>query len=101
MWIEIIRAIIPGLITGVILAFYNRHQSKREKEHEKKEEARRKESLLSLEMNMATAKLSYALAVAVKRGTPNGEVEQGIAAYEEAKNKYYAFLNEQAIEHIK
>lgn len=101
MWMEWMKAILPGLITGVILAFYNRKQSKKEKEHEKKEEARRKESLLSLEMIMASNKLSFAVAMAVKRGTANGEVEEGIEAYEIAKKKYLAFLNEQAIEHIK
>ena len=38
--------------------------------------------------------------MAIKRGKPNGEVEEAIEAYEEAKTAYYRFLNEQAKEHL-
>ena len=74
--------------------------TKNDKKREEHEEARKKESLLLLELNMASAKLSYAVAMAIKRGTPNGEVEEGIKAYKEAKEKYYHFLNEQAKEYL-
>lgn len=49
---------------------------------------------------MACARLSYAVAVAIKNKRVNGEVEEGIEAYEEAKEKYFKFLNEQAKEHL-
>ena len=38
--------------------------------------------------------------MAVKRGYANGEVEEGVEAYEEAKSNYFKFLNEQATEHL-
>lgn len=99
--LDLIRLLLPSLVVGIIMALYNRKQSKRDKERDKIEDARRDESLLALELQMATAKLSYATAMALKRGQANGEVEEGIAAYEEAKTKYYAFLNRQAMEHIR
>ena len=67
---------------------------------EKRAAARQKESLLALELNMSTAKLAYATAVALRRGHANGEVEEGIRAYNEAKKKYVDFLNAQASEHL-
>lgn len=97
----LVSAVLPSIVVGVFMAYYNKSQNKKDKEREKKDEARRKESLLALEMQMATAKLAYALAMAVKRGTPNGEVEEGVRAYEEAKGKFLVFLNEQALNHLK
>ena len=49
---------------------------------------------------MATAKLAYANAMAIKRGKPNGEIEDGITAYEAARKAYLAFLNKTATESL-
>lgn len=98
--IEIIIAVLPSLIVGVFMAVFNRKMDKREKEQNKLVEARREESSLALELQMATAKLSLASALALKRGKANGEVEEGIAAYNEARKKYLAFLNRQAINNL-
>jgi hypothetical protein len=94
-------ALLPSLICGIFMAHFNRKQKHKDAHVERRAEARKKESLLALEMHMATAKLSYAVAMAVKRGSPNGEIEDGIEAYEAAKHKYLAFLNEQAAEHLR
>ena len=85
---------------GLVAFYFQRAQKRRDKAAEKHTLARRQETLLSLEMQMANAKLSSAVAMAWKRGTPNGEVEEGIEAYEDAKKKYLDFLNEQAAEHL-
>ena len=98
---QIAWEIAKGVIVALVVAYFNKKRDKRDKKQDKLEEARRKEALLSLELTMAAAKLSYATAMAMKRGTANGEVEEGIQAYNQAKDKYYAFLNEQAIEHLK
>ena len=82
------------------MAFFTRAQKRRDEEAEKRAAARQKESLLALELNMSTAKLAYATAVALRRGHANGEVEEGIRAYNEAKKKYVDFLNAQANEHL-
>lgn len=95
-----IGAAIPSILCGLFMAWFNRSQRRKDAQIERRAEARRKEGLLSLELQMATAKLSFATAVAVKRGRANGEVEEGITAYEAARKKYLAFLNEQAAEHL-
>ena len=82
------------------MAFFTRAQKRRDEETDRRAAARQRESLLSLEMGMSTAKLAYATAVALRRGHANGEVEEGIRAYNEAKKKYVDFLNEQASEHL-
>ena len=95
-----IAGLLPAIISAVVAFYVQRRQKKRDKDMERHAEARKREAHLSLEMQMATAKLAYAVAMAVKRGTPNGEVEEGIEAYNAAKKNYLEFINEQAAEHI-
>lgn len=92
--------LLPSIITGAIAFYMQRAQKKRDARIERHEQNRKKESLLNLEMTMAAAKLSYACAMALKRGQPNGEVEDAVKDYEKSKEAYYHFLNEQAVEHI-
>ena len=99
-WESLIVGMVPSIISAVIVFIVTGRISRAEIRRDALAEARKRESLLALEMQMATAKLAYAVAVAVKRGEPNGEVEDGIAAFEAAKKKYLAFLNEQAAEHL-
>lgn len=99
-WVLIAIEAAIAIATGYILWRIQRSQDKRERGEEERENALKKRDLLSLEMQMASAKLSYAVAMAVKRGSPNGEIEEGIKAYEDAERKYMTFLNEQAAEHI-
>jgi len=91
---------LPAIISATAAFYVQRRQKKRDAEMEHHTAARRREAHLSLEMQMATAKLAYAVAMAMKRGRPNGEVEEGIEAYDAAKKNYVEFLNEQAAEHI-
>lgn len=97
---EFLKLILPSLTVGVLMAVFNRRQAKREAAEQKMTEEQRRESVLHLELIMATAKLSYAVAMAIKRGKANGEVEEGIEAYEKAKRRYDAFLKEIAAEHL-
>ena len=64
--LDLIRLLLPSLVVGVIMAYYNRKQTKKDKERDKIEDARREESLLQLELEMATAKLS---SVRIRRET--------------------------------
>lgn len=98
--IKYILMLLPEIIIGIALFYAKRGQNRRDIEAQKYREAKAKQDLLSMEMQMANNKLSYAVATAIKRGTPNGEVEEGIEAYEAAKHKYLHFLNEQAAEHL-
>lgn len=96
----LIATVLPSLVVGLFLAAFNRRQLARDKKADELAEARKTESLLSLEMQMATAKMAYATAIALKRGYANGEVEEGVAAYDEARKKYLSFLNRQAKDHL-
>jgi len=101
-WFEsLIVGLVPSVISAVVIFVVTHKLTRAEAHRDALAEARKREALLELEMIMATAKLSYAVAVAVKRGEPNGEIEDGIAAFEAAKRKYVAFLNEQATEHLR
>lgn len=98
------QSIFPSLLVSVIMLVINTRQKKREAERDRRQEhrvaARNRESVLHLNLQMATAKLSYATAMAIKRGKPNGEIEDGIVAYEKAKKEYLNFLNQQATESL-
>ena len=84
------------VVISMLVYLLQRKQKKRDELVNKRTENRKKESLLLLEMNMACARLAYAVAVAIKNKRTNGEVAEGIEAYEQAKEKYFTFLNEQA-----
>lgn len=97
---SLIYAIAPSLLVGVIMALFNRRQRHRDAQMDARSEARKRETLLALDLQMATAKLSFATAMAIKRGNPNGEIEEGVDAFENAKKRYLEFLNEQAASHL-
>ena len=88
------------LVTIAALAAQPETLPQRDAHIEDQATARKKESLLSLEVTMAAAKLSYACAAAIKRGEPNGEMEEAMESYEKAKSAYYHFINEQAADHL-
>lgn len=87
--------IVPTLLTGLILFYIQREQKKRDEKEEKRVKTRQTEAKLALDLQMATAKLSYAVAMAIKRGTPNGEVEEGIDAYNKALDGFREFERKQ------
>ena len=100
----IFQAAVPSLVVSVVMLVINSRQKRRETERDRRQErilaARNRESVLHLNLQMATAKLAYANAMAIKRGRPNGEIEEGVAAYETAKKEYLNFLNQQATESL-
>jgi len=46
-------------------------------------------------LTVASAQLSYAVAMAVKRGTPNGEMETAIEKYETAMEAFRTYERKQ------
>ncbi len=94
--ITTILSIASPILVGLFLFYFKRGQDKKDATYEESYKTRCKESLLSLEMITASADLSYATAVAVKRGYANGEVEAGIESYKKAKESYRIFMTEQA-----
>ena len=92
---QLMWASAPGVLTGIVLAVFSARQRRRDKSQQEVERARERESLLNINLTFATAQLSYAVAMAVKRGSPNGEVEEGVRAYEKALAEYREFEREQ------
>lgn len=89
------QAIAPGIIVGIVLAVWNKKQNKRANaESEKEVNEKRKDSLV-ISLLVATAELSYATTMAIKRGSPNGEVEVAVKRYNKAMDKFREFEREQ------
>lgn len=88
---EIIFALLPSLLVSLYMAFFNRMIAKRDKYSESFDEARRQSDQLKLSLLMATAQLSYAVAVAIKRGHPNGEIEEAAEQYNKALAAFREF----------
>jgi hypothetical protein len=93
--LELFFAILPPLIVGVAMALFNRKTSKRDRYADSLAEAKQKSDHIQLNLNLATAQLSYAVAMAIKRGKPNGEIEEGIKQYEKALADFRAFERRQ------
>lgn len=94
IWINLAGAVLPGIMTGVVLAWWNRKQKERDQANEEKELQRRRSEEVRISLLVAAAKLSYAVAMAVKRGRPNGEIEEGIEQYKEAIIAFKKFERE-------
>lgn len=90
-----IMAIVPSLLVGLVLAHWDR-KKKKEDEKQKLQEASIVEGdMLRFDVEVATAKLSYATAMAVKRGYANGEMEEAIPKYRKAMEKLEAYERKQ------
>ncbi len=85
---EIIQAALPSLLVAVVMALFNRGQKKRDAATREREAARLEAENVQVSLLVASAKLSYALAMAAKRGAPNGEVEDGVEQYREAMKAF-------------
>lgn len=90
-----ILGIASPVLVAVITFYFQRMQKKRDKKEEERTKLRRQEVRLILDLQLATAKLAYATAMAIKRGSPNGEVEAGVEAYEKALEEFRSFEREQ------
>lgn len=86
--------IISGVIVGLVLAYWNYKQKLREAAAEADRKQRLRSEKVRISLLVAAAKLSYAVAMAVKRGSPNGEIEQGVAQYQEAMREFRQFERE-------
>lgn len=85
---EIVQAALPSLLVSVVMGVFSRRQRKREAALREREAERLEAENVQVSLLVASAKLSYALAVAVKRGAPNGEVEDGVEQYREAMRAF-------------
>lgn len=92
---NILTALAPGIITGIVLAWWNRRDKKRDEARSSAEANRIESEMIRIDLLVAAAQLSYAVAIAQKRGSANGETEAGIEKYEEAMGKFRKFERKQ------
>ena len=91
---------IFSAVCALLIYYWQRQQKKRDKAQEARAEVRKRESLLPLELSMATGKMCAVLIEKLQNHELNGNVEDAKEAYEQARSKHLAFLNEQATEHL-
>ena len=89
-----IIALLPSLCVSVIMAIFTTQQKKREERIRERESVRKDGERVQLSLLLATAKLAFAVAMAVKNGHPNGDVEDGIEQYKEAMKDFKKFERE-------
>ena len=94
---SIIGAIAPGILVGLVLFYWERRQKRTDVDRSALEQSQIESDLLRLDLEVATAQLSFAVAMAVKRGTPNGEMEEALERYQKAIAKFRAFERKQLI----
>lgn len=95
-WVlTMLQAILPGLIVSLIMLYWTREQNKKDLTQSERDGTAKKKDTLEIALLVATAELSYATTMAIKRGSPNGEVETAIARYNYAMEKFRKFEREQ------
>ncbi len=87
----VISSIVPSLLVGMVLFYWEQRTKKQDRQKSTLEDLAVESDMLRLDLEVATAELSYATAMAVKRGTPNGEMEPAIEHYEHAIEKFRKF----------
>ncbi len=93
IWSIILAAGIPSTITGAIVAWFVKRQNDRDK-------AREKMNILLIQGVNASISLGEAVAIAQKRGVPNGETEKALAYAVDVKHKIRDFLTERSVESV-
>lgn len=91
---------IFSAVCALLIFYWQRQQKKRDALIEQRGDARKKESMLALELSVTTGQMCRIQVEALHGGKVNGNVDRAVKAYDEAANKYQRFLNEQAQEHL-
>lgn len=105
--VEIITALISGLTSIIVACVGISIKKQNERHQEDAQEAaahakrRAEEGKLQLQMINANTQLTIGVAMALKHGHCNGEVEEGLRAVKQAQTDYNNFLKGIAIENLK
>ena len=76
--------LLPAIITGLFLYYWQRAQQKRDAANAERDELKDEAEEVNREVNNATMQLTYATAIAVERGKTNGELKKAKQAYNDA-----------------
>ncbi len=93
--IDLCKGLLPSLVVGIIMFRYERRQKKRDVKNDQREQDRIKSERVRIDLLVAAADLSYACAMALKRGKANGEVEVGVTSYNVAMDNFHDFERDQ------
>lgn len=96
---ELVCTIISGICT-IIVAYISTNNAKHIKKSEERAKVRTEAQFIQMKMQSANTKLTDAVAVAIKRGYANGEVEEAQKQVEEAEAEYEDFIKKQAAKTI-
>ena len=95
--IQILWAVLPSIVTGIVLAAWNRKQKKRDDAADQREADRQRGEIVQLDLLVASAELTRATAVAVKYGHANGEIDVALGGYNKAIEAFREFEREQLV----
>lgn len=93
--VAIIIGIVSSIISGMVLFFIQRYFKKHEEKENERQKARVKENILIIKSIDAIGKLTYANSIAIRDGKTNGELKEGLQAYNEVREEMYEYLLEQ------
>lgn len=97
--ISTVGAIICAVIARYI-QLHTKNDQKQQERIERRAQQREQEGNLQLAMLNADMKLTIGIAVAIKTGHCNGEMEKGLESMQEASERYDAFLHELAMHQL-
>ncbi len=97
---EIVCSTIAAVAT-IICAYIGMKVKDMDKKTEERAEQRAKEGRLQLKLIAANNNLTIGVAMALKHGHANGEVEAGLKEVESAQMEYQQFLENIAIDQIR
>lgn len=92
---SIIGAIAPSIFVGIMLFYWERRQKRKDARDKEHAALQFENDMIRLDLEVATAQLSYAVAMAYKRGHANGEMETAIEKYEKAMTAFRTFERKQ------
>lgn len=84
----VLQAVLPSLCVSVVMVYFNKAQKSKDEQTVENEKLKEESTSVQLSLMLAAAKLSYATAMAMKNGHPNGEVEEGVAQYKKAMQAF-------------
>lgn len=89
--IEIVCASISAF-AAIVVAIVGVKGEKRSKQAERRAAEREQIYQLQMELQTANTELTKAIAIAIKRGYPNGEIEAAFSTVDKVEVKYNSYL---------
>lgn len=91
----LVSALAPGIIVGVVMAYWNRRQNRQDTSRREKDALQVEGDMLRLDLVVASAQLAHITALALTGGKLNGNVEEALEKYNTAMDKFRKFERKQ------